>query len=324
MNILLTSIGRRGLIVKYFKEAMLKNGGGKVYTTDADFTAPAIYFSDGYFIVPEVTNDNYIDTLIDICKDKDISAILSFIDPELEILARNEKRFKKIGTTILMPNEEIVELCYDKYKTYEFLFKNNLSIPITYNCAEKCICDIKSSKSSFPFIVKPSKGSASKNIQKVENLKDLRFFSKKIEKCIIQEYLSGREYGIDVLVDLEGEVVAVFAKRKLGMRAGETDKAISVKDPKLLEIGVRIGKLLKGPGPLDIDVFEKDGEFVINEINPRFGGGYPAAYESGIDFTDMIIKMLHGEKIVKNIGNYKENICFSKYDHVVTFEAASY
>ena len=124
MNLLLTSIGRRGLIVKYFKRELEKAGGGKVFTTDCDKTAPAIHLSDGFFLTPRVTEDNYIPTLIEICKDHSIAGILSFIDPELEILAKNKDRFNEIGVRILIPNENFVKICYDKYLTHNFLEKH--------------------------------------------------------------------------------------------------------------------------------------------------------------------------------------------------------
>jgi len=319
MNILLTSIGRRGLIVGYFKEALAKNGGGKVYTTDADVTAAAIHLSDGFFVVPRVTSGDYVDALLEICTRRQIAAVLSFVDPELEVLAANRSRFASIGTTVLVPDARVVEICYDKYKTYKFLARNNIPTPVSYNDVEQCLAAVESSRFSFPAIIKPARGSASQDVHKVDNAEELESFSKKVKDYVIQEYFHTPEYGVDVLADFDGEVVAVFAKRKLVMRAGETDKAVSVKEPKLLEIGVKLGELLGGPGPLDIDLFEKDGEFLVSEINPRFGGGYPSAYECGVDFMDRIVRMLQGEKVAKNIGDYEENVYSSKHSHIVVF-----
>ncbi|MBI2857832.1 MAG: ATP-grasp domain-containing protein [Chloroflexi bacterium] len=320
MNILLTSIGRRGLIVNYFRDALARNGGGKVYAADCDFTAPALHLADEYFIVPKITDREYLDALMGICQKKHVTALLSFIDPELKILAQSKGRFERIGTRPLVPDEDLVELCEDKYKTYQFLMKNNIPVLVTYESLEECITDLESSRLSFPLIMKPARGSASRDICKVDTIDELRFFSARFdEKYIIQRYLNTPEYGIDVLVDMEGKVTSVFMKRKLSMRAGETDKAVSVRNRKLQDIGIRIGELLRGPGPLDIDLFEKDDEFVVTEINPRFGGGYPLAHACGLDFMDLIIRMLQGKKLTGNLGDYQENVYYSKYDHIVVY-----
>jgi carbamoyl-phosphate synthase large subunit len=320
MNILLTSIGRRGLIVKYFIRELRKNGGGKVYTTDCDKTAPAIHHSDGYFLTPLIYDKNYIPTLIEICKDYQISGILSFIDPELEILAKNREKFNDLGVKILIPDEKYVQICYDKCVTQKFLDDNNIPTPITFLDVEDCISKIGSGKFEFPVMIKPVRGSASIGVQMVDNKEDLLFYSEKIKDYIIQEYFTGPEYGVDVLVDFKGTVISLFVKRKIRMRAGETDKAVSVKVPEVMEISTKIGELLGGPGPLDMDIFEKDGKYFVSEINPRFGGGYPFAYELGVNFMELMIKLLKNQEIKPEIGNYKENVYFAKYDHVVYFE----
>ena len=54
---------------------------------------------------------------------------------------------------------------------------------------------------------------------------------------MIQEYLEGQEIGADCYIDLiSGKLVSVFTKKKLVMRAGETDKAVSFIDPVLNEL----------------------------------------------------------------------------------------
>ena len=89
---------------------------------------------------------------------------------------------------------------------------------------------------------------------------------------MIQELMTGQEIGADVYIDpLTHEVISIFTKKKILMRAGETDKSVSFKNEKLFEF---IQNFVSKSGYLwniDIDIFEKDGEFYVSEVNPRFG-----------------------------------------------------
>lgn len=122
--------------------------------------------------------------------------------------------------------------------------------------------------------------------------------------------------GVDAYFDMiTGELVSIFMKKKIAMRAGETDKALSYKSEKVLnEIKklVNIGGLF---GPIDIDVFiDKNENVFINEINPRFGGGHPHAYGCGINFMQLILNNLNNKINSPLFFNYKENILMLKYN----------
>ena len=131
---------------------------------------------------------------------------------------------------------------------------------------------------------------------------------------MIQEFLNGQEIGADVYIDMiSGEVVSVFTKKKLKMRAGETDKAVSFKDEKLFLLIEQFVKESGFSAQIDIDIFDVDGDYFISEVNPRFGGGYPHAYESGADHMEMIINNLKGNANDKQIGNYRDGSVMMKY-----------
>ena len=135
---------------------------------------------------------------------------------------------------------------------------------------------------------------------------------------MIQEYLQGQEIGADVYIDMiSGEVVSIFTKKKLVMRAGETDKAVSFKDDKLFSLIEKFVKEAGYRGQIDIDIFENNGEYYISEVNPRFGGGYPHAYECGVDHMKMIVQNLKGNVNPKNIGSYETGIYMMKYNELM-------
>ena len=116
---------------------------------------------------------------------------------------------------------------------------------------------------------------------------------------------------------ITGDVVSIFLKKKLKMRAGETDKAVSFKDEKLFELIEKFVKEAGYRGQIDIDIFDIDGEYYISEVNPRFGGGYPHAYESGANHMKFIINNLMLIENKCQIGNYQEDTIMMKYNEIM-------
>ena len=316
MNILITSAGIRGYIIKYFKQS-LKNQG-KIYAADCSRYAPALYDADSFFILPEVTNKNYINELINHCKKYDIKGIISLNDIELPILADNKKKFEKEKIKIIISDPEVIDICYDKYKTYQFLTKNGFKSPKTYISLKKAEEDFKKRNIKLPLLVKPRRGSASIDIVKVNTLKELKNEFSKKKNLIIQEYIDGVEYGIDVFNNEEKTPVTVFAKKKIKMRAGETDKAMTIYDEKLLKQVSKLSKKIGLFGPGDIDVFKHKDNYVFMEINPRFGGGYPLSHSIGADFPKKIIDILMNRELKPSFTRYPENIVMMKQYEIVT------
>lgn len=315
MNFLILAAGTRNKIVQYFKKAF--DGIGNVVATDASMLGPAIYDADKYYIVPSITEPGYIDKVLDICRIEKITGVLSLIDPELSLLAENKKKFEDIGVTIIGSSYELCEMAMDKMQMYEWLKAHG------YNCARSWMDKsefyeaVEAGEVTYPVFVKPYRGSASISISKVYNKKMVDLLFEHEDNLMIQEFLDGLEIGADVYIDIiSGEVVSIFTKKKIKMRAGETDKAVSFKDPVLFDL---IEKFVHESGykaQIDIDIFEIAGKYYISEVNPRFGGGYPHAYESGCDHMKMIVNNLNGIVNAKNIGNYEEGIYMMKYNEV--------
>ena len=134
---------------------------------------------------------------------------------------------------------------------------------------------------------------------------------------MIQEFMNGQEYGADVHIDMiSNELVSIFIKKKLKMRAGETDKSVSAKNQELFELIKKFVKKAGFKGIIDIDIFEVNNKYYISEVNPRFGGGYPHAYECGVNVPKMIINNIKGNKNEEQIGNYQEDIYMMKYNEI--------
>lgn len=315
MNILILSCGTRNKIVQYFKRAF--DGIGNVIATDCSNLAPALYEADKYYIVPRMDAPDYLNVIIDICEKEKVDGVLSLIDPELSLLAKNQKRFFEVGTKVIGSSYELCEMALDKFQMYEWLIQHEYKCAKSYMDKDDFYKDLEVGKIEFPVFVKPARGSASISISKVYDKETVDLLFTHEDGLMIQEFLNGQEIGADVYIDMiSGEVVSIFTKKKLKMRAGETDKAVSFKDEKLFKLVKEFVSKAGYQGQIDIDIFDVDGEYFISEVNPRFGGGYPHAYESGCNHMELIVKNLNGQANDINIGQYKDGIYMMKYNEL--------
>lgn len=332
MNILFTCAGRRTYLLKYFKENM--GDGDKVVATDMQLSAPALQVADVKLQVPAVYDPKYVDITLQICKEQKIDALLSLNDLELPILAENKAMFEAEGVKVIVSDPSVIDIAFDKYKTAQWVESLGLKSPKTYVRLEDAKHALETGELHFPLFMKPRWGSGSIGLESIADMKELDIYyhllMKKIKKTIlatasvgdeyimIQEKLTGSEYGLDVMNDLEGNNVAVSVKQKLAMRAGETDKAVTVDLPEVREIGHKIGNALKHIGNLDVDVMQnKNGEYCVLELNPRFGGGFPFSYEAGVNLPKAIIEWVKGNKVDASILQSEYGRMFSKNDYLM-------
>ena len=316
MNILILAAGTRNKIIRYFKEEL--SGRGIVVAADASKLASAIYEADKYYIVPPITALGYIETILDICKKENISGVFSLIDPELSLLARNEQKFKELGIKIIGSSYKLCEMALDKMQMYSWLELHGYKCARSWMKCEEFYKEIKEGLAPYPVFLKPVRGSASISISKVYDKKTIDLIFEHKNNLMIQEFLDGQEIGADVYVDmLSGDIVSIFTKKKIKMRAGETDKAVSFKDKRLFLLIEKFVKEAGYRGQIDIDLFKINGEYYISEVNPRFGGGYPHAHECGCNHVKLILNNLAGISNRKNIGNYDEGIYMMKYNEVI-------
>ncbi len=316
MNILILSAGTRNKIVQYFRQTL--EGHGRVIATDMSAAAPAIYEADAYYLVPRITEPGYLERILDICKKEQITGVLSLIDPELSLLAANQNRFAETGVTVIGSEYALCERALDKMEMYHWLSGHGYACARSYDDPAAFFADVERGAVSYPVFVKPIRGSASIAIQKAYDRETVELLFRHQDGLMIQEFLKGQEIGADCYIDLvSGKLVSAFTKKKLAMRAGETDKGLSFRDPALFALIDRFVKESGWRGVIDIDMFDMDGTYYISEVNPRFGGGYPHAYECGVNFMARIVKNLAGEATAPAIGDYEDGVLMMKYNEVM-------
>ena len=332
MNIIFTCAGRRTYLLKYFKENLSE--GDKIVATDMQLTAPALQAADVKIQVPAVYDPEYVNITLRICEEQKIDALFSLNDLELPILAENKERFEAIGVKVVVSDPKVIDIAFDKYKTAQWVESLGLTAPKTYVRLEDCKKALEAGEIAFPLFMKPRWGSGSIGLESIADMEELDIYygllMKKIKKTIlatasvgdeyimIQEKLTGSEFGLDIMNDLDGKNIGVSVKHKLAMRAGETDKAVTVDLPEVREMGRKIGEALGHIGNLDVDIMQRaDGAYCVLELNPRFGGGFPFSYEAGVNFPKVLIQMIKGESFDPQMLAPEYGRMFSKNDYLM-------
>ncbi len=324
-------------MIDYFRAAL--GNKGIIVAADKSLSAPAMVAADRAHVVPAVYAPNYIESIFDICVAEKIKAVISLNDLELPLLAAAKDRFKKAGIILILSSEKVIDVCFDKWKTYEYAKSHDINTPNTYLSLTAAKAAIHNKDLDFPLVIKPRWGSASIGLDFPQDMEELdlsyRLLRSRLLRTIlaeaskadleqailIQEKMSGTEYGMDVFNNFDCKPVQVFVKEKLSMRAGETDKAVLRNNPDLEAIGFKIGGSLGHMGNLDCDVFEMKGRYYLLELNPRFGGGYPFSQMSGARYPDAIIAWLEGKHFDFNQTKKYYDIIYAKCDTIINVSA---
>lgn len=323
MNILLTSVGRRAYMVKYFKQAL--GNAGMVHACNSDDLTVAFQYADKSFVSPLIYDENYIPVLLKYCRENQIDILLSLFDIDLPVLAANRAEFEKIGTKVIVSDGSFVNICNDKWKTFLFLKSHGFRVPKTYLTLSSLWTALEQGEVHYPIIVKPRFGCGSIALSVAEDKKELVHYSeKKIkeisktylkyesqkepEKIIYQEKLVGQEYGVDIINDLKGTFQNAIVKKKIAMRSGETDIAEIVNNKAIYETASRLGKVTGHIANLDCDFFLINRIPYILEMNARFGGGYPFSHAGGCNLPLAIVRWCWGEEVSRDLLSVQKYI----------------
>lgn len=316
--ILFTSVGRRVELVQQFNKAAEQlHIRLKIIGADLSKDAPALFYCDEQVQVCRITAPDYIPQLLDICKEKKVDLLIPTIDTDLLLLAQNKEKFEGIGTKVLISAEDKIAICRDKRFTSEFFVKCGVAAPMPVDKVEDY-------SQGFPAFIKPKDGSSSINAYKVENQQDLLLYSKKIEDYIIQPFVEGREYTIDVLCDFEGNPIYITPRERIAVRSGEVLKTQITQNQVMIEECKRIIQQFQPCGPITVQFIQDchTGENYYIEINPRFGGGAPLSMKAGANGAEALLRMLSGEVVEYEPEAACDGAIYSRFDQCVRVDGA--
>jgi carbamoyl-phosphate synthase large subunit len=311
MKLLFTSVGRRVELMQAFRHAAEKlNIDLKIYGADIASSAPALAFCDQTVIVPRISDEKYIPELKRICKEECIDALIPTIDTDLMILAENKLDFGK--TRVVISDSEKIAVCRDKRYTADYFNSVGLKSPHPVD-------DIEQYKGDYPAFIKPKDGSSSIFAYKAENENELKAYAGQVPDYIIQPFIDGTEYTVDIFCDFDGNPVFITPRIRLAVRAGEVLKTEITQDQKIIDEMQQLIKDYKPCGQITVQMIrdKETGEDYYIEINPRFGGGAPLSIKAGADSAEALVRLLNGEKLEYVDKAAKDGDIYSRFDQSI-------
>lgn len=318
-NILFTCAGRRVALIEAFGRALNELAlSGKLLATDSSSATAAFYMADKGFVVPPVGTRMYIPCLLDLCRVHRVKLVIPVTDLDLRSLSRQQEPFARIGTTVMIGSPASVLMCQDKARTARFLKRIGLGAIRTFTLAEFLQAPF------YPCFIKPIHGSASVGTARLNDEGDLRsHLAIHGDLMLVQDYVSGAEYTLDIYRGRDGQVYSVVPRQRLAVRSGEVEKGLTVNDPELIEVGVHLGQHLEGIwGVVNAQCRRPaGGRAHVFEINPRFGGGAPLSIHAGADFPRCVIEETLGKKPSAKLGQFTPDLLMLRYDNAVFVKA---
>jgi carbamoyl-phosphate synthase large subunit len=333
MNVLLTCAGRRNYLIDFFQHELA--GRGRVFACDSSAAAPALAAADESLIVPAMDDPGYFDALLSICREHRVRLVISVNDLELGGLARRVDQFREAGTIAVVADPAVIATCQDKWRTFKLLRACDIATPDTYLRPADAREALARGDLRFPLIVKPRWGSSSIGCERIENDRELSLAYEwglvqvrrsifwnlsqgDCDECLVfQQQLPGVEYGMDVVNDLDGDHVATLVRRKLAMRCGNTDRAVTAEDDRLERLGREIALRLGHVGSLDCDVMMTEAGPQVLDLNPRLGGGYPFSHVAGANLPAAMIAWANGEPADAAWFKPRLGVTASKLDEIM-------
>ena len=310
LRILFTSVGRRVELMQEFRRAARElHIPLRIYGADITKSAPALLFCDHAVEVCRIRDEAYIPMLLQICQREKIHALIPTIDTDLLILAQNKEKFLSIGTRVIVSDEDKVRLCRDKRYTADYFRSLGLNSPLPVD-------DYRHYAGGFPAFIKPKDGSSSISAYKVNDAEELAAYAAQVPDYIVQPYIQGVEYTVDVFCDFDGAPIYITPRIRHAVRAGEVLKTEIVNDPTIIrEVEILLADY-KPCGAITVQLIrqEETGEDYYIEINPRFGGGAPCSIKAGADSAGALLRLLGGEKLSFAGNAAAEHAVYSRYD----------
>lgn len=309
VNILITSVSRKVWLVKAFKDALGQVGvRGKVVSADMNELSAGLYVSDRHYLVPPVSDTDFLKAILDICEKENIGLLIPTSDGELLFFAEKKGFLAKKGVQVMVSSPEVIKTCNDKYLFYRFLLENNIPTPATF-LTDHC----HSSSCQYPLILKPRYGSGGSGVVKINNEEELRFFIKRNPDSILQEFIDGREYSVDVFADFKGNIITVIPRERIETMCGESYKGRTVSDCQITKYAENITKKIKAIGHLTIQCIKNDKGTLFFEMNPRFGGGAMLGIKAGGNTPLFLVNLMLGETVQPQIGKHKVGLTMLRY-----------
>jgi carbamoyl-phosphate synthase large subunit len=309
LNVLMTAGSRRVPLLEGFRRALRDlRLAGSVQVTDVNPLSPTVLIADKAHMVPLSDDPTYIDHILELCVRERIGLVVPTIDDELPVFSESKKRFEDLGVKVAVSDAFVTSLCNDKFATSAYLRERGVP------AAEAWLPDTVPDDVRFPVFVKPRYGRGSVGAFRACDRRELDFFLSYVPGAVVQEYLEGTEYTIDLFCDFDGQPLSAVPRERAVIRAGVIDRGRTVADPCLVNLATTCAAVLKFEGACNIQCRMVNGRPVIFEINPRFSGGIPLTIAAGADFPQMLVQLAIGRTVKPSVGEFAADLWMTSYE----------
>ncbi len=308
-----------------------------ITVADANPNAVGRFLNTDFETIPFANDPSFSETVLSICKKKNIHALLPLVTDELIPLSQHRKEFELAGIKLLISPAASLEIANNKSRLYEFLQWRGIAVPDfrvveTVEQFKTAIDELGYPEKSVCF--KPSVSNGSRGFRIVSeqmNELDLLFNHKPTStyislveavrilssgifpELLISEYLPGEEYSVDCLAN-HGESILIVPRFRKKMINGISVEGEFIKDETIIGYCRQIIKELQLHGNIGIQVKKSEaGQFLILEINPRVQGTISAALGAGVNLPVLAIKQELGLPISPEELIVKWGTKFSRY-----------
>lgn len=237
---------------------------------------------DRFYQSPPIENTNeYLSFIFQLIDAECIDFIFS--PDETELLLFEDHRDRLQGKVVIPPAETI-RLFQDKKGSAEAMTALGVSVPVVIPYSE-----LLKGLPEQKVILRENVSCCSYGIHITNstNLSDIQqHFT---QTSFIQEYISGREYTVDVLCDRFGEPQIIVPRERLAIRDGITYKCRIAHEMALIKICLNIYRHYKLPGFSNVQFIIKDDVPYFIELNPRIGGTTIASSLVSVNLMDLFI-----------------------------------
>jgi carbamoyl-phosphate synthase large subunit len=316
-NVLISSVGRRVVLVDLFRQALAAlDVTGSVLGADASRLSAGFQLVDGSFVVPPCRDPAFVPQMLQLCRDLDVRLIVPTIDPELDPYAHHREEFEAAGTVVAVSSPDVVEIGSDKRLTHEWLIREGFP-----TVRQASVADVLDHPEDWPFpvVAKPRFGSAAIGVALVDSPEHLSVLTQGSE-YIVQAVASGVEHTVDVLVNRSGHPLCAVPRLRLEVRGGEVSKGMTIRNADIQSLASDVCTALPGAsGVITIQVFHDatTNALTVIEINPRFGGGFPLAWEAGARYPQWMIEELLGLPSTVVADGWRDGLVMLRYDEAV-------
>ncbi len=314
-TVLFLNAGRRVELLRAFRAALeALDLRGRLLASDIQGHAPALYEADHGCLLPHSSTAEFLPALSELCVREGVDLVVPLIDPDLPVLAEHRRAVESEGARILLSSGHAVSVCRDKQATSAFLEQNGFPAPKVLAAADVAADD-------FPLLVKPRDGSAGANVFKAADRDQLAFFIEYVPNPMIQEFVAGQEYTVDVFCDWSSKPLVAVPRERIKVRAGEVSVGRVKRHEVMEELAMAVAAALGTVGPVNVQMIDGPGGPRVIEINPRYGGGCRLSMAAGAPMAEWTLLMALGREPGEQVATLRDGLTMMRYDQSLFLDA---